>query len=157
MVREDNQFLVTTEGLAKLKKELKELTTQKRAQVAQRIQSARELGDITENSEYDAALEEQAFVEGKVSELEEVIKKAKIVKSVSGKPSEVNVGSKVKVHLEGQEQEFEIVSELEANPLKNRISHESPLGKALLGKKVGEKIEVEAPIGKIIYKILSIF
>lgn len=156
MVKEENQFLVTVDGLAKLKKELKELTTKKRTEVAQRIQSARELGDITENSEYDAALEEQAFVEGKVSELEEVIKRAKIIKNVSGKPSQVNVGSKVKVHIEGQDQEFEIVSELEADPLKNRVSHESPLGKALIGKKIGEKVEVEAPIGKIIYKILNI-
>lgn len=156
MLKGENQFLVTSTGLNKLKKELVELTTEKRKAVAQRIQSARELGDITENSEYDAALEEQAFVEGKIAELEEVIRKAKVVKNSQGKESEITVGSRVKVHLEGQEQEFEIVGELEADPLRNRISHESPLGKALLGKKVGDKVEVEAPVGRIIYKILNV-
>lgn len=156
MVKDNNQFFVTSQGLSKLKEELEELTTQKRKRVAERIQTARELGDITENSEYDAALEEQAFVEGKISELEEVIKRAKIVKNQEGKGGIVNVGSRVRVHLEGQEQEFEIVGEMEADPLKNKISHESPLGKALLGRKIGDKVEVEAPIGKVIYTVLNI-
>lgn len=156
MNKNNSQFLLTAEGLEKLKAELANLKTQKRKEVAQRIQSARELGDITENSEYDSALEEQAFVEGKIEELEEVIRRAKVVKNGQSQESGVTVGSRVKVHLEGQEQEFEIVGEMEADPLKNRISHESPLGKALLGKKIGDQVEVEAPIGKIIYTILKV-
>ncbi|MCL5004286.1 MAG: transcription elongation factor GreA [Patescibacteria group bacterium] len=154
------KFFVTAQGLEKLKNELENLTTAKRKEVAERIQSARELGDITENSEYESALEEQAFIEGRITELEEVVKRAEVItkKDVrEPRESQVSVGSRVLVHLEGSEQEFEIVGELEADPNKNKISHESPLGQALLGKKTGDKAEVEAPVGKLIYTILKIF
>lgn len=151
-----SRIFMTAEGLAKVKKELSQLQTAKRKEIAQRIQSARELGDITENSEYESALEEQAFVEGKIEELEEVIRQAEVIEKAATDDSCVAVGSKVRVHLEGVEQDFEIVGELEADPGKNKISHESPLGQALLGKKVGDKIEVEAPVGKLSYTVLRI-
>lgn len=150
------KIFLTPEGLEKIKKEYQELTTTRRKEIAQRIQEARELGDLTENSEYKAAREEQASVEGRIAELEELIKKAKVVKNNKKCPKAIEVGCKVRVHLEGRDEEFQIVGAPEADPASGRISHESPLGQALLGKKVGEKIEVDAPVGKIIYKILDI-
>jgi len=152
----NNKVFMTAEGLAKAKKELSELQTAKRKEIAQRIQSARELGDITENSEYEAALEEQAYIEGKIDELSEVIRQAEVVENPTSKDHCVNVGSRVRLHLEGAEMEYEIVGELEADPVQNKISHESPLGQALLGKKIGDKIEVEAPVGRLFYTVLNI-
>jgi len=151
-----NKVFMTAEGLAKIKKELTELQTTKRKEIAQRIQSARELGDITENSEYESALEEQAFIEGKIDELSEVINQAEVVEKADNKDHSIIVGSRVRVHLEGAEHEYEIVGELEADPIKNKISHESPLGQALLGKKIGDKIQVEAPVGKLSYTVIKI-
>jgi len=113
------------------------------------------LGDLTENAEYDAAREEQATVEGRIAELEELMKRAEVVKN-NRCPVQIDVGCRVRVHLEGRDEEFQIVGAPEADPTAGKISHESPLGQALLGKKVGDKIEVEAPVGKLIYKILDI-
>src|SRR3990167_4891500 len=138
---------LTQEGLGKLKEELKSLVKVKRPELAQRIKSARDMGDISENSEYDAAREEQAFIEGRISELEEIVKNA-VVSSNSVKGI-VSVGSKVTVHIDGDKEIFHIVGAPEANPAEKKISHESPLGSALLGKKVGDKFEVEAPVGKL--------
>src|SRR3989338_4541308 len=95
----NNKFLITSDGLSKLKIELSELTTVKRSAIAHRIQSARELGDITENSEYESALEEQAFIEGRITELQEVIKRSQVVESVLTQKSEVTVGSRVRLHI----------------------------------------------------------
>ena len=145
---------LTQEGLGKLKEELKSLVKVKRPELAQRIKSARDMGDISENSEYDAAREEQAFIEGRISELEEIVKNA-VVSSNSVKGI-VSVGSKVTVHIDGDKEIFHIVGAPEANPAEKKISHESPLGSALLGKKVGDKFEVEAPVGKLNYTILKI-
>src|SRR3989338_3716304 len=153
----NNKLFLTAVGLKKLEKELEGLKEVKRKEVAVRIQSARELGDITENSEYESALEEQAYVEGRISELEQVLREALVLEEIKTSGNTVSVGSRVKVHLEGTENEFEIVGEMEANPSDNKISHESPLGSALIGKKVGDKIEVEAPLGKLVYTILKIF
>jgi len=150
-----NEVILTKEGLQKLKAELQELVEVQRPQIAQRIKDARDMGDISENSEYDAAKEKQAFIEGKITELEEVIKNAKVAES-NGSKQAVDIGAKVTVHIEGGEEQFYIVGAREANPLERKISNESPLGSALLGKKVGEKIEVEAPVGKLTYKILKI-
>ncbi len=150
------KIFLTPEGLEKIKKEYQELTTKRRKEIAQRIQEARELGDLTENAEYDSAREEQASVEGRIAELEEMIKRAKVVKNNKKCPQEIEVGCKVRVHLEGEDTEFQIVGAPEADPVSGKISHESPLGQALLGKKIGEKIEVDAPVGKLIYKILDI-
>lgn len=152
---EDLKIFVTREGLEKLKSEYQELIEVKRPEIAARIRDARDLGDLTENSEYKSAREEQAKIEGRISELEEIIKKAQIVKKVKDN-KKVDIGCKVKVHLEGQDQEFQIVGATEANPVEGKISHESPLGQALLGKKVGEKVKVETPAGIVTYKIKKI-
>ena len=145
---------ITKDGLKKLKGELKELVDVKRPEIAHQIQSAREMGDISENAAYDEAKREQAFIEGRITELEDIIKNSKVAE---GKTSEVVlVGSQVTLHVDGDEVVFHIVGAPEANPVDKKISHESPLGKALLGKKVGDKVEVEAPIGNITYTILKI-
>lgn len=145
---------LTKEGLEKLKAELAELINVKRLEVAKRIQEAREMGDISENSEYDAARAEQAYVEGKIAELEEVIKNA-VVRDTSASDT-VSVGCKVTVHVDGDRETFHIVGAPEANPVQGKISHESPLGSALVGKKIGDKIEVDAPVGKLVYTILKV-
>jgi len=149
-----NELLITKEGLAELKKELKKLIDEKRPEVALRIKEARDLGDISENSEYDASKQEQAFVEGRIVELEDIIKNSKVKQSTL--KDEVDIGAKVTIHIDSTEDTFHIVGAPEADPINNKISLESPLGSALFGKKVGEKIEVEAPVGKLTYKILKI-
>ena len=152
--QKDNKYYVTAEGMLKLKDELKDLIDVKRYEVAKRIKQARDNGDISENAEYDAARQEQSFVEGRISELEDILKNV-VVSDVRDK-SKVFVGAKVTVHVDGEEESFYIVGAPEANPMEKKISHESPLGKALIGKKVGEKVEVEAPAGKILYTIVSV-
>ena len=147
-------IFITKEGLAKLKDELKELLEVKRPEVAKRIQSARENGDISENAEYDSARQEQSYVEGRIAELEEITRNAKV-----GTPKNegiVALGCTVTVHIDGDKEIFHIVGAPEANPLEKKISHESPLGIALTGKKVGDKIDVEAPVGKLTYTVLHI-
>lgn len=151
----DKQIFVTKQGLKKLKNEYMDLVGKVRQQIALRIQKARESGDLTENAEYEAAREEQAVVEGRILELDDILKKAQVVNKAE-KCKVITLGCKVKVKLEEQEDEFEIVGAEEADPLSKKISHESPLGKALLGKKPGDKVLVEAPAGKITYVILEI-
>ena len=112
-------------------------------------------GDISENAEYDAARLEQSTVESRIGELEEIVRNAKISDAKIDK-NVVGLGAKVTVHIDGDEDTFHVVGTPEANPLQKRISHESPLGIALLGKKVGEKVGVDAPIGKLIYTIKRI-
>lgn len=146
---------MTADGLEKLKNELNELLQVRRPAVAQRIKDAREMGDISENAEYDAARQEQAFVEGRISELEEVIKNAQVISDEKDN-GVVRIGSKVTVRVDSGEETFYIVGAQEANPLENKISHESPIGASLVGKKVGESLEVEAPLGKVTYKIIKI-
>ena len=155
MINNKEKILLTPEGLEGIKKEYEELVNERRKEVALRIQNARALGDLSENAEYDSAREEQARVEGRIAELEETMKRAEVVKN-SKHPKAIDVGCRVRVHLEGKDEEFQIVGAPEADPTSGKISHESPLGHALLGKKVGEKIEVDAPVGKLIYKILDI-
>ena len=150
------KVLVTIEGLKKLKDEYRGLIKIKRPFVAERIKKAREYGDISENAEYDAAREEQAFLEGRIQELEEILRGADVVKDHSKGNSIVAVGSKVKVHMDGAEEEYHIVGTVEADPLNKKISHESPLGIALMGKKIGDVVEYEAPVGKLKFHILEI-
>ncbi len=152
-VKMQDPIYITKEGLEKLKEELRNLKEERIPEVARRIQVARDNGDISENAEYDAAKHEQAITEGKIKELEDIIKNAKISK---GSSNEVTVGSKVKVHVDGDEMELQIVGEMESNPAERKVSHSSPIGSALVGKKVGDKVEVEAPIGSVVYTILSI-
>lgn len=150
----EEKVYLTKEGLKKLREERDQLVDVRRKEVAEKLQKARELGDISENAAYDAARDEQAFVEGRIEELEDILKRVELVEN--GKAGVIVVGSRVRVHLDGDEQEFQIVGAPEANPTGGKISHESPLGRALLGKKVGEKVAVEAPVGKLTYHILEI-
>ncbi len=155
MQKTNNTIQLTKEGLEKLKTEWKELVEVKRPEVSKRIQTARENGDISENAEYDSARQEQATVEGRIEQLEEIIRNAKI-SDVKVAKDAVGLGCKVTVHVEGEEETFHIVGAPESNPLEKRISHESPLGRALVGKKVGEKIEIAVPVGKLTYQIMRI-
>ncbi len=151
---DDAKVFLTPEGLEELKKELKELIEVKRAQVVQKIAQAREMGDISENSAYTSALEEQGFIEGRILELEEIIKNCVVSK---GKPGGVvSVGCRVRVYVDDAEEEYCIVGAPEADPKVKKISYESPLGRALVGKKVGDKVEMEAPDGKVVYTILEV-
>ncbi|MBI4091253.1 transcription elongation factor GreA [candidate division WWE3 bacterium] len=146
---------VTADGLKELKKEYEELVSVKRPNIAERIKSARELGDISENAGYDSAREEQSFVEGRIKELQEILKNVQTISASNGKDT-VSIGSVVRVHIDGGEEEYHIVGEPEANPMERKISHESPLGRSLLGRKIGDKVEVEAPMGNLTYTIIGI-
>jgi len=145
---------LTSEGLEKLKKEYQHLVTVRRKEVTERIAKAREYGDISENSEYDTAKDEQSFVEGRILELEEIIKHAKTIDKAK-KADIVRLGSKVKVDVNGQQDEFIIVSSIEADPMEGKISDESPVGKSLIGAKVGDVVTVASTI-KATYRILEI-
>ena len=147
---------VTAEGLADAKREFVELEKVKRPEIADRIQKAREFGDITENSEYDAALEEQALIERRISELQETLKSAKVIVNTSVKSDFVVIGSTVVIEMDGEIDEFTIVGSVEADPSKKKISNESPVGSSLLGAKVGESVEVATPIVRYKCKVLEI-
>lgn len=149
----DTIFL-TKEGLEKLKKEYQELINIKLPGIIERVSRAREMGDLTENSDYQSACEEQSFMEDRINELSQVLYLAKIKKSKT--KNKVDIGSKVMLHDGKKHHEFMLVGEWEADPVYKKISSRSPLGKALFGKKIGDKIEVEAPVGKIIYEVLKI-
>ncbi|MDR2336629.1 MAG: transcription elongation factor GreA [Candidatus Nomurabacteria bacterium] len=148
-----NTVQITKEKKLELEQELKDLIA-KRPEIAAEIAIARDFGDLSENAEYDAARENQTRVESRIVEIENILKNAKIIKnSVRNK---VVVGTTVVVNSKGKEKTYSIVGQIEADPLSNKISNESPLGKVLMGKKVGETAEFEAPKGKIVYKIASI-
>lgn len=146
---------LTSKGLLDAKEELEFLKRVKRSEIAQKIQTAREYGDLTENSEYDAALEEQNLLENRISELENIVKEAKVI-SEEHTCDFVVIGSTVKVEMDDEIDEFTLVGRVEANPAKKRISNESPLGTALLGAKKGEVVEVTTPIVKYKCKVLEI-
>lgn len=153
-----NETLITSEGLNELKNELEHLKTVKRKEVSQRIKTALAFGDISENAEYDEAKNEQASVEKRIMKLESMIKHAKVIE-ITDQHEFVSVGCRVKVKdIEFDEiMEYTIVGSAEADPFKERISNVSPLGKALIGKKNGEFIEVMSPSGASIkYEIMSI-
>lgn len=154
----DKELLVSPEGLKKLEAELEHLTTVKRREVAERIKTAREFGDISENSEYEDAKNEQAFIEGRIQTLEKMLRQARVVEADKQDPTMVHIGSTVTVKdLEDNvEEDYIIVGATEADPMKNRISTESPVGKALMGAKVGQQVEVTAPVGKIRLEIVKI-
>lgn len=145
---------LSKEGLEQLKKDLEGLKL-KRQEIAQRLEEAKALGDLSENTEYLQAKEAQGFNEGKILELEEVLKNAVVI-SKNGGNSVVQIGGTVEVNCQGEKQTFTIVGSEEANPAQGKISNESPLGKAFLGHKAGETVNVEAPRGKTAYKIISV-
>ena len=154
---EVKETLLTAEGLKKLEEELAHYKSVRRIEVAQRIKTAIEYGDISENSEYDDAKNEQAFIEGHIIELENKINTAKIIDEKTRK-NVVSVGSKVKLLDEEFNEELDYVSvgSSEAGPFNNRISNESPVGSAILGKKKGATVEVNTPDGVATFKILAI-
>ena len=145
---------MTKAGLKTLKRELDEMLGVKRPKLVERISYARTEGDLAENSDYQTAKEELEFIDGRISEIEEVVKNAQVVNN--GSRSGSGVGTKITVKQNGGRYVFEIVGEWEADPVNKKISPESPLGKALIGKKIGEKVLVEAPAGKVTYEILAI-
>jgi len=145
---------LSKEGLEQLKKELEGLK-QKRQEIAKRIEEAKALGDLSENTEYQQAKEAQSFNEGKILESEEILRNAVIIEK-NGESSYVQIGGTIEVSSHGEKQIFTIVGSEEANPGQGKISNESPLGRAFLGHKAGETVEVETPRGKVMYKIISI-
>lgn len=147
--------LLTKEGLNRLKEEYDTLVKKKRPDAVRRMAAAREQGDLSENSEYAAAKEDLAFIDGRIIELEEILHKAKVI-TVKTSRALVDVGCKVTLQINGKKDVFTLVGEWEADPKVKKISHSSPLGKALLGKKVGDAAEVQAPAGKLLYKVLHI-
>ena len=149
------QVLLTQEGLKKLQDELRVLKEERRKEVIERIQEAVAHGDLSENADYAQAKEEQAFIEGRIQEIEEMIKNAEIIEH-SGNQSHVGIGSTVTAKVNGKEVKYTIVGSNEANPAAGRISNESLVGAALLGAKVGAKVPVSAPSGVVEYEIISI-
>ena len=146
---------ISRDGLEKLRRELDEMVSSRRPEIAQRIHDAKELGDLTENAEYEDAKNEQAFVEGRIQTLEALIKNATIIDENHSK-DHVQVGSTVKVKGPDGSVSFTIVGSTEAKPTEGRISNESPVGRALLGRKKGETINVQVPAGDIAYTIVAI-
>lgn len=150
--------ILTEEGLKALEEELQDLKVNRRKEVAQKIKEAREQGDLSENAEYDAAKEEQRDIELRIEEIDKILKNAELVVDDDIDSSVINIGCTVKIKdLEfNEEMEYKIVGSTEANSLKGKISNESPVGKALIGAKKGQTVEVEAPSGVLKYNILEI-
>ncbi|MBA7629751.1 Transcription elongation factor GreA [subsurface metagenome] len=153
----EKEIFLTPEGLAKLEEELEHLSTVRRQEVADKIQQAKELRSSVTSPEYEEAKNEQGFVEGRILEIERIIKNATIIHHEDVNMEFVEVGNEVRVQLQdGSEEHYTIVGSAEANPGEWRISNESPMGKALLGKRVGDEVEVEAPAGLLKLRILEI-
>ncbi|MBQ9377421.1 MAG: transcription elongation factor GreA [Schwartzia sp.] len=154
----EQKMILTKDGLKKLQDELENLKSVRRIEVAERIKQAREFGDISENSEYDDAKNEQAFIEGRIQELEQKLRNVEVISEEKKSKNIVTMGCKVVVRdLEfDEDMEYTLVGTAEADPEAMRISNESPVGAAILGKKVGTTVEVQAPIGVIKYKIMKI-
>jgi transcription elongation factor GreA len=156
-VMASNVVYLTSKGLKKLREELEYLRTVKRKEVAQRLHEAMEDGELIENAEYEAAKNEQAFVEGRILELDHLIAQAQVIKKGGTSKDLVQIGSTVVVKEDGKKSEtYTIVGAAEANPKEGLISNESPLGRALLDHKVGDDIDVQAPAGTLIFRIVKI-
>lgn len=155
---EEKKNLLTYAGLKALEEELHDLKVVKRKEVAGKIKEAREQGDLSENAEYDAAKDEQRDIEARIEQIEKILKNAEVVVEDKVDLDKISVGCLVKVYDEEfeEEMEFKIVGSSEANSLQGKISNESPVGKALIGAKVGEEITVEAEAGLMKYKVLGI-
>ncbi len=155
---QQKKIYLTKEGLVELQKEHEDLTKVRRPDVVSRVSQARDMGDLSENAEYAAAREELSFIDGRIEELEELLKQAEVIDGnhVKGNGKVVELGSKVTLHSGNKKDMYTVVGEWEADPAEKKISHESPLGKALIGRKAGEKFEVEAPAGKILYTVVTV-
>ncbi len=154
----DNEVLLTEEGYEKLEEELKHLKEVKRKEVAEKIKVARDFGDISENAEYDEAKNEQAFIEGRIKKLENMLDNAEVVKQDEINDHTVNVGNSVELEEldNGEVYEYTLVGSAEADPLNHKISNESPIGQAVIGKSIGDEVEVETPEDTVSYRIISI-
>jgi transcription elongation factor GreA len=152
------EVILTPEGFKKLQREIEHLRTDKRREVAERIRVAREFGDIAENAEYDDAKNEQAMLEHKISQLEERLLSARVITKKEISKDSVSIGSHVRLRnmQENKTYEYRIVGSAEANPAENKLSNESPVGKAIIGKKKGDVVEVSAPRGALKFKIMEI-
>ena len=152
------EVILTSEGYEQLKKEIELLQNDKRREVAERIRVAREFGDIAENAEYDDAKNEQAMLEHRIAQLEERLLSARVITRKEISKDSVSVGSKVRLRdiQANKTVEYHIVGSAEANPAENKLSNESPVGKAIMGRKKGETVEVAAPRGKLKFKIMDI-
>ncbi len=152
------EVILTAQGYEKLRQEIDYLQTEKRREVAERIRVAREFGDIAENAEYDAAKNEQAHLEARIALLEDRLKMARVVTKKEIKSGEVSIGTKVRLRDVGANKtvEYHIVGSAEANPADHKLSNESPVGKAIIGHKKGDVVEVSAPRGSLKFKILEI-
>jgi len=154
MSQNEDRILLTKQGLKNLQEECDRLV-KKRPGIIERVEEARQQGDLKENAEYQSGREELSFVDSRIEELENVLERAVVAKERSD-CLEVALGCQVTVGLDDDEHVYHLVGEWEANPTEKKISHQSPLGKALMGKKKGEIVEIEVPIGKLSYKVLSI-
>lgn len=157
MTNSNQDIYLTKEGLGSLEKELRELEEVKRPKLVKRVAAARTMGDLAENAEYTSARQDLGIVDGRLEELKIILSKAKVIRKSGGKGrKKVGLGCKVTVKIGREIYVYEVVGEWEADPVNKKISHSSPLGKALLGKKAGEEVEIDAPAGKIIYQIQKI-
>ena len=154
----DRQVVLTADGLKRIEDELRTLTTVRRQEVAELIRQAKDLGDVAENTEYETAKNEQAFLEGRITDLKSILMSATVIDPAEVSTDEVAIGSVVTVKdLDyGDEWRFTMVGSYEADPDHDRISNESPIGEALIGRKVGEQVEAEVPAGTVRYEIVSI-
>ena len=154
----EKKNILTYAGLKKLEEELQDLKVVRRKEIAQKIKEAREQGDLSENAEYDAAKDEQRDIELRIEELEKLLKNAEVVVEDENELDKINIGCVVKVYdVEFEEElEFKIVGSTEANSLENKISNESPVGRALIGARIGDNVVVETQAGNIEYKVLDI-
>ena len=152
------QTIITDEGLRKLESELEELKTVKRKEIAEKIKVALSFGDLSENSEYDEAKNEQAIIEGRIAEIENQLKNVQILDETELTTETVHIGSRVRIKERDsdEEEEYRIVGSTEADPMSGRISDESPIGKSLLGHRQGEEVEIIIPNGVIYYTIMEI-
>ncbi|MEO5627877.1 MAG: transcription elongation factor GreA [Candidatus Saccharimonadales bacterium] len=146
-------FHLTAEGIAELQTEVAELIAQ-RGPVAERIKAAREFGDLAENAEYTSARQEQERVENRIGEIEHILLNSEVIKKPKG--DKVQLGCKVSLKSDGKAKEFQVVGTVEADPLNGKISDESPIGQALLGKKVGDQVEIKTPAETHTYKVVAI-
>lgn len=151
-----NQTYLSPEGMEALKKELQELKTKKRQEIAKRLQEAKDLGDLSENAEYFEAKEAQSLNENRIIELEELLKNAVVIKTPNAEDV-VRIGSTIETKLNNITEIFSIVGSAEAKPQEGKISNESPLGRAFLGKKSGDEVEIKTPGGIVKYKIIKIY
>ncbi|MCK1991604.1 transcription elongation factor GreA [Peribacillus muralis] len=154
----EKEYPMTKEGKLKLEQELEQLKTVKRKEVVERIKIARSFGDLSENSEYDSAKEEQAFVEGRITTIENMIRNARIIEGNDSNTDTVSLGKTVTfVELpNGDEETYSIVGSVEADPFDGKISNDSPIAKSLIGKRVGDKVSIQTPGGEMSVKIVSI-